>query len=59
MGVSVLKLDCESENLFVLVRLDDEPTEEREKYFWKSVQDRGIDVDRTKVDHAYHRLERR
>lgn len=52
-AVSTLKLGCESENLFILAGLDDEPTEEREKYFWKSVQDLHIEVNRTKDELIY------
>ena len=36
-AVKVLELGYESENLFVLAGLDNDPTEERENYFWKSI----------------------
>jgi hypothetical protein len=52
-AVNALKLGYESENLFVLAGLDDEATEEREKYFWKSVQDLDIEVARTEGELIY------
>ncbi|TBO43103.1 hypothetical protein [Pedobacter kyonggii] len=52
-AVSALQLGCESEHLFVLAGLDGEPTEEREKYFWKSVQDLDIEVARTEGELNY------
>ena len=43
-AVCVLELGYESENLFILAGLDFETTEEREKYFLKSIVDLKLDV---------------
>ncbi|WP_293914531.1 MULTISPECIES: hypothetical protein [unclassified Sphingobacterium] len=43
-AVCVLELGYESENLFILAGLDFENTEEREKYFLKSIADLKLDV---------------
>ena len=52
-AVSALKLGCESENIFILAGLDDELTEEREKYFWKSVQDLDVEVAKAEGEMIY------
>ncbi len=47
-AVKVLELGYESENLFILAGLDFETTEEREKYFWKSVNDLNLETEKSK-----------
>lgn len=46
-AVSVLELGYESENLCILAGLDFDSTEEREEYFWKSINDLRLDVEKT------------
>lgn len=46
-AVNILKLGYESENLYVLAGLDYETTEERENYFWKSVEDLKLDIEKS------------
>lgn len=46
-AVKVLELGYESENLFILAGLDYDTTEEREEYFWKSIDDLKLDVEKT------------
>lgn len=46
-AVSALELGYESENLCILAGLDHEDTEEREEYFWKSIEDLKLDVEKT------------
>ncbi|PID92932.1 MAG: hypothetical protein CSA94_02640 [Bacteroidetes bacterium] len=36
-----------SESLIILAGLDNETTEEREKYFWQTIEELGLDVKRT------------
>lgn len=45
-AVQVLELGFENENLYILAGLDFESTEEREKYFWESLKDLKIDVEK-------------
>ncbi|HLV46491.1 MAG TPA: hypothetical protein VKY32_05570 [Flavobacterium sp.] len=45
-AVKVLELGYENENLFVLAGLDFDSTEEREKYFWESLKDLKIEVEK-------------
>ncbi|NII83880.1 MULTISPECIES: hypothetical protein [unclassified Pedobacter] len=46
-AVSVLELGYENENLFILAGLDFDSTEEREHYFWKSIADLKLSVEKT------------
>lgn len=46
-SINVLQLGYESENLYVLAGLDFDSTEEREEYFWKSIEDLKVDIERT------------
>ena len=46
-AVKVLELGYESENLFVLAGLDYDTTEDREFYFWKSIEDLKLDVEKS------------
>jgi hypothetical protein len=46
-AVSVLELGYETENLLILAGLDFDSTEEREYYFWKSIADLKINVEKT------------
>lgn len=46
-AVKVLELGYESENLIVLAGLDYDTTEEREDYFWKSIEDLKLDVEKS------------
>jgi len=54
-AVSALQLGYESENLFILAGLYHDLTEEREKYFWKAVEDLNIEIEKTKDEliHSY------
>lgn len=45
-AVKVIELGYESENLFVLAGLDFDSTEEREKFFWESLKDLKIEVEK-------------
>lgn len=45
-AVEILQLGYESENLYVLAGLDFDSTEEREKYFWESLKDLKIEVEK-------------
>ncbi len=42
-AVKVLELGYESDNIFILAGLDFEETKDREKYFWKSIEDLKLD----------------
>lgn len=46
-AISVLELGYDSENLYILAGLDHEETEEREEYFWKSIGDLKLDIEKT------------
>lgn len=46
-AVKVLSIGSESENLFILAGLDYGTTEERENYFWKSVKDLKIEIEKS------------
>ncbi|MBD1431582.1 hypothetical protein H8B06_01995 [Sphingobacterium sp. DN00404] len=46
-AISVLELGYESENLYILAGLDHEETEERKEYFWKSINDLKLDIEKT------------
>lgn len=46
-SISVLELGYDSENLHILAGLDHEGTEEREEYFWKSINDLKLDIEKT------------
>lgn len=45
-AVKVLELGYESENLYVLAGLDYETTEEREGFFWKSIEDLNLETEK-------------
>jgi len=47
-AINTLKLGYESENLYILAGMDNDTTEEREKYFWKSIKDLNIDCQKSK-----------
>lgn len=53
-AVKVLELGYESENLFVLAGLDYDTTEEREDYFWKSVKDFKLKVEKNEDELIKH-----
>lgn len=40
----------ESESLFILASLNNDTTEEREKYFWKSIEELKIDVNKPDIE---------
>lgn len=46
-AVDILQLGFESENLFILAGLDNEDPEIREKYFFESIKDLNISLDKT------------
>jgi len=46
-AVEVILLGYESENLFILAGLDNELTQIREEYFWKTIKDLNISIDKT------------
>lgn len=46
-AVKVLELGYQSENLLILAGLDFDSTEEREEYFWKSVNDLKLEVEKS------------
>lgn len=45
-AVNVMKLGYDSESLIILAGLDYESTEEREEYFWKSVEELNLNIKR-------------
>lgn len=49
-AVNVLTLGYESDNLYVLAGLDYASTEEREIYFWKSIADLKLDIEKSEED---------
>ncbi|WP_367331772.1 hypothetical protein [Sphingobacterium multivorum] len=48
--VNVLSLGYESDNLYILAGLDNAFTEERESYFWKSIADLKLDIEKSEED---------
>lgn len=49
-AVALMQNGFDSESLVILAGLDNSDTEEREKYFWKSVQELNINVDKKEID---------
>jgi hypothetical protein len=49
-AVTLMQNGFDSESLVILAGLDNSDTEEREKYFWKSVQELNINVDKKEID---------
>lgn len=49
-AVNVLKLGYESDNLYILAGLDYASTEEREIYFWKSIADLKLNIEKSEED---------
>ncbi|MDR6735214.1 hypothetical protein [Sphingobacterium sp. 2149] len=49
-AVNVLTLGCESNNLYILAGLDNASTEEREIYFWKSIADLKLNIEKSDED---------
>ncbi|WP_412465656.1 hypothetical protein [Pedobacter sp. KLB.chiD] len=49
-AVSVMELGYETENLLILAGLDFNSTAEREYYFWKSIEDLKINVEKTEEE---------
>jgi len=49
-AVNVLSLGYESDNLYILAGLDNAFTEERESYFWKSIADLKLDIEKSEED---------
>src|SRR6478609_5088979 len=49
-AVTLMQNGFESDNLQILAGLDNYDTEEREKYFWKSVEDLSINIDKKEIE---------
>jgi Zn finger protein HypA/HybF involved in hydrogenase expression len=49
-AINVLTLGYESENLYILGGLDNASTEEREIYFWKSIADLKLNIEKSEAD---------
>ncbi|MCS4226921.1 hypothetical protein [Sphingobacterium sp. BIGb0165] len=49
-AVNVLTLGYESDNLYILAGLDNASTEEREIYFWKSIADLKLNIEKSEED---------
>ncbi|MEZ0451788.1 hypothetical protein ABTW24_09290 [Sphingobacterium thalpophilum] len=49
-AVNVLKLGYESDNLYILAGLDYASTEEREIYFWKSIAELKLNIEKSEED---------
>lgn len=49
-AINVMELGYESENLFILAGLDNELTQIREEYFWKTIKDLNISVNKTDAE---------
>ena len=49
-AVNVVTLGYESDNLYILAGLDNASTEEREIYFWKSIADLKLTIEKSKED---------
>lgn len=49
-AITLLQNGFDGDNLSILAGLDNSDTEEREKYFWKSVKDLNINIDKKDLD---------
>lgn len=49
-AVNVLALGYESDNLYILAGLDNAHTEEREIYFWKSIANLKLNIEKSEAD---------
>lgn len=49
-AITLMQNGFDSDNLQILAGLDNSDTEEREKYFWKSVKDLNINIDKKEID---------
>lgn len=49
-AVNVLKTGVSSENLYILAGLDNDSTEDREEYFWKSINDLNLNFSKSEDD---------